>query len=863
MAQRDFHGVPDVTEEEIEAYIAYLASHGVCIDPESPIPDWDEVLDGWPIDVKSPGPGINRRIYSSKEEYFLQALVSNGVVCEALVKEEATKVEKIHRGDYRFIFNFPAHETLMFKFMDHELGHKLKTSPLVYGGEDLRSTLPSVMREMEGLGSQGWTAFCCDSSTHDRSVSTALLRIIISIRDRLSRYSLPADMVEMMLHPRFSCRVTKEDSFGVEPIEVSPHSGMWMSGHPGTTLYNTLTLNFLTWLFAHRKSLRFKARGLGDNMDVAFAQRVTPGEFAEFFLLFGLKLKIKPFTKPEEWDSMGASFVRTPQGYQPHWNLLKSIVGLSLANPHASHYDVATRAAQISQMNYFHPEFEKFRIWFDTYVNRHLSASERAEVKALRAASLSKFWVPETLGFLREMATVEADERSLDQTLKSVGISSDGAKFIKMVTDPFHDTQLDIVGMPDEECGKSIVFDIQKEITLTRPAAAAGAWDCHISWLGAQGVGNAADYLWTLWLPNAAGYPGTVLKQNNVVAGTPLIPQDPFVVCSVPTGFDTFSQIPVGPKYDSLNLTQYVDTTQGRVRVLGGAFEVHNTTAELFKSGSVNLYRQNNTVTDHYLPYVNTAGTDFTKQFVRQPRGPPTTAATAKLLGGPTWEAEKGAYVVLDVDHMYNPPTEGEVMPLAFKSIPPNSAFDANGVFGYCSQDQGAIQGAYTGAAISNQARRTYLFPGSNCGAYFTGLNAESTLVLTVRVFVEVFPYPYASTAALAHPSPKTDYAALELASRMRKEMLAGVPVGMNAKGGFFKMVTGAAKAVSRTMPTVLNVMRAVPMTAPLAGPAGVAWHAAESLTKAVAKQAKEDKAKRKAKKKQVAVATAPLLRKK
>jgi len=104
------------------------------------------------------------------------------------------------------------------------------------------------------------------------------------------------------------------------------------------------------------------------------------------------------------------------------------------------------------------------------------------------------------------------------------------------------------------------------------------------------------------------------------------------------------------------------------------------------------------------------------------------------------------------------------------------------------------------------------------CGAYFTGLNKQSTIQLTVNYYVERYPSPSdQDLVVLASPSPGYDPCALELYSRTISKMPVGVPQGLNPLGEWFKEVL---QAVTRFSTPILKVIK------PALGPIGEGLYA-------------------------------------
>jgi hypothetical protein len=166
--------------------------------------------------------------------------------------------------------------------------------------------------------------------------------------------------------------------------------------------------------------------------------------------------------------------------------------------------------------------------------------------------------------------------------LESSVLSEDGKCWLIRATDPFHDTQLRPSGYPDMNTSASVVQEINQSFTLATPSGLGGAnWDAHIF--------NMPDF----------AYPSIALNMSAVgynpngccVSGvTGTVPNAGVVIQSGPAG-SNFMPWSVSP-----GTVQPIDTgvvasnlhpgaqLQGKCRLIGAAFEVINTTAELYNA---------------------------------------------------------------------------------------------------------------------------------------------------------------------------------------------------------------------------------------------------------------------------------------
>jgi len=185
---------------------------------------------------------------------------------------------------------------------------------------------------------------------------------------------------------------------------------------------------------------------------------------------------------------------------------------------------------------------------------------------------------------------------ALNELVASGQLTPEGKRWLIEALDPFHDEQIQLTGFPDMNVANSVVQVVKKQQQIKKSSTlAAGNWDCNVV-LWPQPQQNfdsidGGDY-------SVRGY--TTADSNNNAS-----------LLSVPSDLDIF-RYPVGgvtayqqvsgertfgstssggdPHRCDLSLdTTYLD---GASRVIAMGFEVVNTTAPLYKQGSVTVYRQ-------------------------------------------------------------------------------------------------------------------------------------------------------------------------------------------------------------------------------------------------------------------------------
>jgi len=433
--------------------------------------------------------------------------------------------------------------------------------------------------------------------------------------------------------------------------------------------------------------------------------------------------------------------------------------------------------------------------------------------------------------------TTPAESKNLNRLVERCGGSESGAKWLKLAIDPFHDVDLELVGFPDQTPGRSVIYNVTKNITVTKPTGLADTakFDAHVSFLPIVGPGkDVSQNVWRAHISSLDTTGATSMVRSQALNAKYMEPGI-IQVCTVPAGTNTF-QAGVNEEYRAINYSALLDNDGSSIsRLIGCAFEVHNTTEELHKSGAVTVYRYDNNKDNESIwlsNWSNHSSDPFTSAGVH---GPPTNEANAKLLNGITWEAAEGCLVPCVMD------TENEPQ----KFIPRRNHFIVNGPDGpegpkiYWTQD--AIDNTVVMFGPDSYIRPTsntapsMILPFMGCGAYFTGLSAQTSLTVTMRAFVEVFPGPANPLVPLAHPSSPYDAKVLQCYSEVMAELHAGYPVRDNAAGDFFRKAYDALK-------TTAEVGQMIPGLAPIAEAASSGFQAGEKFVKAVKKKTNKKK---------------------
>lgn len=399
----------------------------------------------------------------------------------------------------------------------------------------------------------------------------------------------------------------------------------------------------------------------------------------------------------------------------------------------------------------------------------------------------------------------------MSEQFGSSKLTGAGRAWCTAALDPFHDYVQSVSGLPDGTNSPS--FTRVHTQVLSIGATANGDTllvsfnGFHETVLNAHAIQNMVDGSvfanCTASFAAATG-PISVLRCAKGATGT-------FDSCGLPylaSGLNTL----VG----TLALTPDIQTPS---RIIGLGLEVHDTTAPINRQGSISI---------NHVPgsFIQDAGRNAYIQTlagngnvaIKACQGPalPNCRDHAALLPGfVEWEAAKGAYVT---GRLVTPQ-----MPRCLQVVQGGT----NASYSSC-QNHGIITQGYimngseswavpflVGGVATPQAFATSAYPSFWSGfqpfqIWITGVAATSTFKLVLRTIVEYFPES-SDLALLPNaiaPVPMDSEALLEY-HRARSVLPAAVPVALNAKGDWWRMVRRALAVGTRVagaaIPALLN----------------------------------------------------------
>lgn len=349
-------------------------------------------------------------------------------------------------------------------------------------------------------------------------------------------------------------------------------------------------------------------------------------------------------------------------------------------------------------------------------------------------------------------------------------LSPESSEMIALITDPYHDFNLKNRGYPD---GKALISTIKYYATRTTIAcpfslAAGETWSFHVF---------TTPYHYRSPLQYAT-YSGTLTKGVPEQIGPVNILHIKWSAAGAvaASSFSVLGASAVGSASQAV-------ADQTRTVSLG--FEIHNTTANIYKSGSLTVYRTPYQEALINLPCAPSPYSEFTGHIVGTI--PHSLQAASQLPNTRTWEAEAGAYCVA------LPAPDN-----AFSTTLPSNTLLVGGL---------ALNGVFLERwpGESTTSALTSWSPLACAGVISSQYSdTNQTFALDMRQVLEIQPNTGSSELQYATTAPSTDAAFLKIYKRMFNRIPPGVPVGFNSAGEWFRRILLIVKDV---IPSVVSAL--------------------------------------------------------
>lgn len=445
----------------------------------------------------------------------------------------------------------------------------------------------------------------------------------------------------------------------------------------------------------------------------------------------------------------------------------------------------------------------------------------------------------------------------LNNLVGSRAMSTEGMEWLICATDPFHDDKVRCPGYPDMSTVNSVVQTFTNTVSISAPAGQTAPWDLHVPFipvsppLGQFSGSSAGAPRMNGFLALESGLLQTALSPVNAV---PLYPGYNAIVCAT-TGTDWLGAGSGAGVTNTSALAIPAKYSSGQFRLIGGGIEAVNTTADLYKGGSITGYRApsnvgestiastpitvttpmpedtsststTSSVQELEMEFDSKTGKVIKKQNSRKELKdspvvgtstiypnypittvelPPTTQAEASLYtDSRTWAAEDGCYSIIAQADLENPfliTSPGEVL---LQKVLDSTTVQENMVSGspevvYTTTWNGSNPGLSTSYLMSNFGGScSKPLPFTNSGFIMAGLNAQSTIQLTQRLYFERIPATSeADLLSMAQVPPAHDPLALEIYSRCLAQMPVACPQNENPLGEWFNSVLDTIKGIA------------------------------------------------------------------
>lgn len=400
-------------------------------------------------------------------------------------------------------------------------------------------------------------------------------------------------------------------------------------------------------------------------------------------------------------------------------------------------------------------------------------------------------------------------QQGIHSILKGSKVTSAGEKWLTAALDPFHDTTLAHEGYPDTATGDSVVLTLQRAFTVTKPASAAGQWDALIAFMPISSGSNqgsdtdcdgGAAFFSDANICHYQSTPPLTGFATDVLIHTADTGQELYPISA--TGFVAADWAPTNFESKRIQLL-HEDNPSAFCRMIAAGIEVKNTTAEIYKQGSVVVGRLPGCVQRGINRMIDddSVVTNPNNNEVITCMAPPGLVDYARRVpNSKDWLAADGVYGVMTMKSVEHPPTIPE-SGVAFAS--------SNGTQNLTTGASPGVGVLVTPSVYNARPAGNKCQPNNFNGwfAFFSGLSNETSLLVTGKSLVEIFPGVQSARIQEASPSPANDPRALRIYSALASNLPVGVPVSMNPKGEWWRMVLRGVRAVLPVVEPALGPM--------------------------------------------------------
>lgn len=396
-------------------------------------------------------------------------------------------------------------------------------------------------------------------------------------------------------------------------------------------------------------------------------------------------------------------------------------------------------------------------------------------------------------------------ERYLEKIGNSLGLSECGRKWLIMALDPFNDSLNNHDGFPNGSGAKNLVEQVKETINIVNPANNTANWDClilQLPWeLPIKIAANASQGSASTSSPNV---PSNLLNIWGYQSTGPSFIGGGICIVCMPSSnnnwnpsLGTWAAFQAATTGSVTNVTPDPSYLQDNYRVTNKGFEVANTTAPLYRQGSVTLFKV--PVPSLAAAAVGAIGTWTT--------GSVSGAADYhKVLNIDMWPANSQA-AFLSTDSIQHNAEDGVYMPAHISDLDEMSDYKydptAPFIVSATNGENGTtnclpfLTGLVATAPWANGGTFATGVEWSSfhmTGCLFQGLSVQTALQLNAKWGIERFPSQNNTILSpLAHDPPIRDQIALDLYAHIMQSMPVGCKFSGNGFGDWIADALGTA----------------------------------------------------------------------
>lgn len=370
-------------------------------------------------------------------------------------------------------------------------------------------------------------------------------------------------------------------------------------------------------------------------------------------------------------------------------------------------------------------------------------------------------------------------KQMLDTMIMQGTVNKKAVDWLTTATDPFHDVAVEPSGYPDINTVSTLTQMFTYTTSMSTPTPLTNAaWDAHVFFAPfSPDVLTGDDRRLVMTNFNASQQ---MIMDATLSNGFQMGPG--YNAVATATGTSFYSG--VATAFPQIELDATIEG--GCYRLVAAGVEVVNTTAELYKSGSVTYYRS----PSHSIIATPRSEVQQWPMTVATFAIPPATQNLAQLY--PTSRTVAAAEGYYGIATLNEDPKFQSAIGIGILGIqaPDLVQIDAGGTQAcFVSSGMAGLPPPNTPARFGTGR----ILPFDTHGAIFTGLSASTTLQVTTRYYVERIPSANdANLLVLTRPPTPYDPTVLEIYSRILSQLPIGCMVKENPLGEWFNDVLEA-----------------------------------------------------------------------